>query len=231
MWAVDMKPTCRARSPTGQWLGSFCRGDDHSSASCPTPPSPPGGHSWTHSLRRLDSEPWRASNSNAWGWEQSLKQPCSVLLCSDQERERSWSTMLGMGQAWCAHSSVSLVLPCLLRPTVCPCWCPRLTSPHSWWGCPCTQAAPCPLPTWDSPHPCLSLLMAWTLNVRGRKRATEEALLSHLPPRGPHTGLRVCWALRSRHFQVWDGPATAPWAWYMYLFTFGFFPYRLLECW
>ena len=45
------EPTCGAIAPTGPCLASFCTGDDHTSASCPTPPGLKGGHSWTHTSR------------------------------------------------------------------------------------------------------------------------------------------------------------------------------------
>ena len=46
-----LEPTCGAIAPTGPCFASFCTGDDHTSASCPTPPGPKGGHSWTHTSR------------------------------------------------------------------------------------------------------------------------------------------------------------------------------------
>ena len=47
-----------------------------------------------------------------------------------------------------------------------------------------------------TPPPPLSFLTtAWTSHVLGRK---EAASLSYLPPGGPDTGVRGCWALGSR---------------------------------
>ena len=37
MYAMDFKPMCKTRVPTSPWLGSFCTGDGHTSASLPSP--------------------------------------------------------------------------------------------------------------------------------------------------------------------------------------------------
>ena len=80
---MDLKPTCRARAPTGPRVGNFCTADGHSSASLP---SPPDGHSWTHTPQASWPRAWRANTGRAWRRERSLHQPPKLsppqdLLC------------------------------------------------------------------------------------------------------------------------------------------------------
>ena len=69
------------------------------------------------------------------------------------------------------------------------------------WTSTYTRSYPMSSSHMGCPHPCFSLMMAWISNVLDRKRAEEEAGMSRLPPGGPDTGLRGCWALRSGCFR------------------------------
>lgn len=101
-------------------------------------------------------------------------------------------------------------LLCLLRPTVCPSWCPSPTDSHSSCGHPSIQVAPCPLPTWDNPHrspwPRFSLMTAFSLLVlggkgpRGRLVCPDCFLGAQKLDLGDMGG--GCWALRSGCFWV-----------------------------
>ena len=134
-----------------------------------------------------------------------------LLLPSDQGREAPWSLRPGTGKARTppprdprsrpASSAHRLPLPVLTshRPTF-------LVWTSMYTSCSVSSSH------MGHPHPCFSLMTAWTSNVLGRKRAEEEAGLSRLPPGGPDTGLGGCWALSSGRFQVWDEPATAHWS-------------------
>ena len=104
-------------------------------------------------------------------------------------------------------------LLCLLRPTVCPSWCPSPTDSHSSCGHPSIQVAPCPLPTRDNPWPRFSLMtpsprLFWVgRGPRGRLVCPNCFLGAQKQDSGDTGG---CWALRSGCFWVWDEPPLPP---------------------
>ena len=211
MCVLDLKSMCRAKVPTGSWLGSFCTGDVCISASLPSPPGLLAGHSGTHTPWDPWPRAWRASAGRAWGREWSLHQHCSIPPPWGPRRGKADGT----GQAGCTSPWGPQALLCLLRPTVCPSWCPSPTDSHSSCGHPSIQVAPCPLPTRDNPWPRFSLMTAFSSLVLGGKRAEGEAGLSQLLPRGPETGLR--WHGGLLGLEVWmllgvGWTTTAPWS-------------------
>ena len=141
MSAVGLKPTCRARAPTGPWLGGICTGEGRAGASSPGPPGVPGEHSRTHTPRAPRPEPEGPMQAGPGDGGGHCTHTAPCLLPRGQERQ---------GQGHRPNSvrfSTESPGPARLRQAHhCPCWCPSPKDARSWCGCPCTQAAPCPLP-------------------------------------------------------------------------------------
>ena len=163
----------------------------------PTPSSLPGGHSWTGTPWASPQEPEEPTLAGPGHKSCHSTNAHQRPFPSDQEKEGQQSLRSSISEAR-PTPTTGPPQACSLRPTSCISWRP---STPVWTHIPGVdvhvhkQPHHVLFPRGMPPPPPPSLATAWTSHILGRK---EAASLSYLPPGGPDTGLRGCWALGSR---------------------------------